>query len=682
MIFFIRKGYNDMAAKDLKKKLPLKKLNKRELENTSKQIRSYTVAAITAAGSGHTGGCMSAAEIATVLYFNVMNHDPKDPHWEDRDRIFWSVGHKAPLIYAALGLSGYFDIKDIMTLRKFGSLFEGHPNAEKLPGLETSSGSLGQGLGIAIGSALSAKLKKKDYRTYCILGDGELNEGSVWEAAMSASHYNLDKLIAIIDRNRLQIDGYTEDVMKLEPLADKWKSFGWEVLECDGHNIDELLETFNKAIKIEKRPVVIIANTIKGKCISFAEDVCSYHGAPPKDGVEGKESLEKAIDDIACPNFSQEKIKSLLMISDNYQVDVEKKISSLVPKFSKDYFWNKEKSMKVKMEPNRMGFGGGLEEAGSDPKVVALGADISQSTRISAFYENNPERKDRWFSMGVAEQNMTTVAAGFAKEGFIPFIGSYGVFITGRNWDQIRTTICYNNYNVKILDGHGGISVGPDGATHQALEDISNLYYLPNMKIAVPVDSVEAKKATLAIKEVQGPATIRLAREATPIVTKEDSIFKLGSANIFRYREKKDNFIDAFECYLSTEYKNENEDLTIIASGPILAESMRAAYILKEEYNVESRVINVHTIKPIDKNSIIRAAKETKFIITCEEHQVGGFGNIVAGIISTENIDKPIKMRMIGINDRFGQSGGPWELLKYFGLTSEFIVKCFLDFNK
>jgi len=300
---------------------------------------------------------------------------------------------------------------------------------------------------------------------------------------------------------------------------------------------------------------------------------------------------------------------------------------------------------------------------------------------MSAFYENNPERKNRWFSMGIAEQNMTTVAAGFAKEGYIPFIGSYGVFITGRNWDQLRTTVCYNNYNVKIVDGHGGISVGPDGGTHQTLEDISNLYYLPNMKISIPTDSIEAKKSTLAIKDIEGPVAIRLAREATPIVTTEDSNFNFGLANIYRYRKESKNFIDAFNCYLSTKYRNENEDLTIIASGPIFAESLRAAYILKEEYNIESRVINIHTVKPIDSKAIIDAAKETKAIITCEEHQIGGFGNIVAGIISTASIDKPIKMEMIGVPDTFGQSGAPWELLKYFGLTSEFIVKCFVNKN-
>jgi len=647
----------------------------KNLKQKTKLLRSYIMTAITAAGSGHTGGCMSSAEIAAVLYFNILNHNPKDPNWEDRDRVFWSVGHKAPTIYAALGLSGYFDIDDTVTLRKLGSPFEGHPNAQKLPGIETSSGSLGQGLGIAVGSALSARLKGKDYYIYCILGDGELNEGSVWEAAMSASHYSLDNLVAVVDRNRLQIDGYTKDVMNLKPLTDKWRAFGWEVLECNGHNIEELIQAFNKAKTVKEKPSVIIAHTVKGKCISYAEDVCSYHGMAPKDGIEGDQSLDKAIKDINCLQFTKEKVDMLLSKAESYQEKIDKKISSLVPELSKDYFWNRQDIMKVNMEPNRIGFGKGIEEAGRDLRVVALGADISDSIKISDFYRNHPERSNRWFSMGIAEQNMTTVAAGLAKEGYIPFIGSYGVFITGRNWDQLRTTVCYNNYNVKIVDAHGGISVGPDGATHQTLEDISNLYYLPNMKIAVPVDSIEAKKATLAIKDIEGPAAIRIAREATPVVTTKDTPYEFGTANIYCYRGKKGNFSHAFDCFLSTEYKNESEDISIIACGPILTEALRAAYILKEEYDIEARVINMHTVKPVDKGAIIDAAKETKAVLTCEEHQVGGFGNIVAGIISRAKIDKPLNMDMIGVEDRFGQSGAPWELMKLFGLTAEFIAE-------
>lgn len=654
--------------------------NFQELKDIAKKMRCYSITAITLAGSGHTGGVMSIIDIAAALYFKVIKHDPKNPAWIDRDRVFWSVGHKAPALYASLGLSGYFNINDMVLLRKLGSGFEGHPNRFKLPGIESSSGSLGQGLGIAIGSALNARLEGKDYRVYCIMGDGELDEGSVWEAAMSASHYKLDNLIAIIDRNGLQIDGLTSEVMEIEPLAAKWNSFGWEVFECDGHDIENLVNTLSKAIAIKGKPSVIIAYTVKGKCISYTENVCGYHGISPKDGISGKESLSKALEDINCTEFTKLKLDYLITKATSYQKEIEIKIGESVPKFSKNYFWNCQEVMKVEMEPTRTGFGKGIQKAGSDPKVCAFGADITDSIKMSSFYEGHPERKNRFFSMGIAEQNMTVVAAGLAKEGKIPFIGSYGVFVTGRNLDQIRTTICYNNYNVKIVDAHGGISVGPDGATHQALEDLTNLYYLPNMHIVVPIDTIEAEKATLAIKDLYGPAAIRLAREATPIVTKQDTPFKPGIANIIRYRGIKIKFIDSFDIYLSEDYRNENEQITIIACGPIAAEALRAAYILKEEFGIEVRILNIHTVKPIDSSAIINAAKETKLIITCEEHQVGGFGNIIAGIISeNKNFNDPYKLDMIGINDRFGESGKPWELMKLFRLTAEFIAKIAKD---
>ena len=669
-------GYTIMPMFDSNSGKIIKDYSIEELKEIAKLMRSYSIIAISAAESGHTGGTMSIIDIATVLYFKIIKHDPKNPQWADRDRVFWSTGHKAPALYAALGLSGYFDIDNIILLRRLFSGFEGHPNRFKLPGIEASSGSLGQGLGIAVGSALSARLDNKNYKIYCLLGDGELEEGSVWEAAMSASHYKLDNLVAIVDRNYLQIDGLTSKVMEIEPLGLKWEAFGWKVFECNGHNIEEIVKTLTNAYFIKDKPVVIIAKTIKGKGITYAENVCGYHGISPKDGLTGKESLKIALDDIECSQIDKIKVDRLIKKVNTYQKEIDNRIENIVPKYSKNYFWNSEDSMRVEMEPTRMGFGRGIDKLGSDPRVVTLGADITDSIRMSSFYQNHPERKNRFFSMGIAEANMTVVAAGLAKEGKIPFIGSYGVFVTGRNWDQIRTTICYNNYNVKIVVAHGGISVGPDGATHQSLEDISNLYYLPNMKIVVPSDSIESEKATVSIKEIYGPASIRLAREATPIITKKDTPFIFGKANIIRYRKQRPNFIDAYDIFPSTSYENEKENISIITCGPIVAEALRAAYIMKEEFGIETRVVNMHTIKPIDVDAVLNAYSNTKVVITAEEHQIGGFGNIIAGIISKyKKFADPYILDMVGINDRFGESGQPWQLMKLFGLTAEFIAK-------
>jgi transketolase len=343
-----------------------------------------------------------------------------------------------------------------------------------------------------------------------------------------------------------------------------------------------------------------------------------------------------------------------------------------MPVFKQNYWWNETEKMKVTMDPTRMGFGRALEQIGEDKNIIAFGADITSSIKMDDFYKNHPERKSRFFSMGIAEQNMTVVAAGFAKEGKKSFIGTYGVFVSGRNWDQIRTTCCYNNFNVKIAGAHGGISVGADGATHQALEEIPLMYYLPNMHLEVPCDSIETGKSTFAITKVDGPGYIRYGRESTPVVSKPDTVFEFGVANVIRFRQIQNNFIDAFEIILSNKYKSEKEDLCIVACGPMVAEAMRAAWILKQEYNIETRILNIHTVKPIDKVALLKAAEEIGKILSVEEQQVGGFGNIVAGVVTQgKKFSKPFIMDMVGINDHFGESGAPWDLMKAFGLSAE-----------
>jgi transketolase len=280
--------------------------------------------------------------------------------------------------------------------------------------------------------------------------------------------------------------------------------------------------------------------------------------------------------------------------------------------------------------------------------------------------------------MGIAEQNMMGVAAGLSRQGLIPVTGTYGVFASGRAWDQIRTTICYSNLNVKIAGAHGGISVGPDGATHQSLEEIALMSILPNMHVYVPCDSVETEKATKhALLELVGPAYVRYAREATPIITKAETPYQFGVANIIRYRGEQPRFQDAFQTFLSTNYLGEHEDLSIVACGPMVPEAMRAAWILKEEFGIETRIVNVHTVKPLDLAALLQAASQTHVVLTAEEHQVGGFGNIIAGAILRHRraFEQPLLFDMIGVQDRFGVSGKPWELVQHFGLTAEHIAE-------
>jgi transketolase len=644
-----------------------------ELRTAAAEMRAFDIIDIFAAGSGHPGGTLSIMDIAAALYLRVLNHDPRDPVWPDRDRVFWSTGHKAPALYVALGKAGYFPLEGTVLLRQLGSGFEGHPNWLELPGVEISSGSLGQGLGVAVGDALAGKLLGRPYQVYCIMGDGEQQEGSIWEAAMAAGHYKLDNLCGIIDKNDLQIDGWVRDVMNVDPLAEKYRAFNWKVLEIDGHDMDKILEAFEGARANTGLPTLIIAHTVKGKGVSFMENEAGWHGVAPN-----REQFEKAMVELTTPSLPRARTEALLARAAEYGVQAARKTKDTLPTFRHDYWWNAGSTMKVDMDPTRMGFGRGLEKAGGDERVVTLHADISGSIRITDFEAKHPERRRRVFSVGIAEQNMMEVAAGLAKEGLIPVTGTYGVFASGRCWDQIRTTICYSNLNVKIAGAHGGISVGADGATHQALEEISLMSVLPNMNLLAPCDSLETERATLfTLLDLRGPAYIRFAREATPVVTTPRTPFRYGVANIIRYRGEKPRFLEAFETFLSIDYAGEHEDVSIVACGPMVPEAMRAAWLLKEEYGLETRVVNMHTVKPLDVGALVQAADQTRLVLTAEEHQVGGFGNIVAGAIlrHRQNYKHPLLFDMVGVNDRFGLSGKPWELVQEFGLSAEHIAE-------
>lgn len=303
---------------------------------------------------------------------------------------------------------------------------------------------------------------------------------------------------------------------------------------------------------------------------------------------------------------------------------------------------------RIEQKPTRFGYADALLELGAaDPRVVVLDADLAKSTLTGRFAEKFPER---FFDCGIAEQNMLGIAGGLALAGKVPFVNTYGVFLAGRAWDQIRTSICYGELNVKVVGAHGGLSVGPDGATHQALEEIALMRVLPNMRVIVPCDSNEARRATLAAAKLEGPVYIRLGREPTPVITTEATPFRFGQAETCR----------------------NGRDVTIFACGLMVYLSLVAAEKLQQQ-GISARVVNLHTVKPIDKQAIVKAAKETKCIVTCEEHQVmAGFGSAVAEVVARRC---PVPMEMVGIQDMFGESGQPWELLKKYHLMDEDIIK-------
>ena len=303
--------------------------------------------------------------------------------------------------------------------------------------------------------------------------------------------------------------------------------------------------------------------------------------------------------------------------------------------------------------PMRDGYGKALLKLiGNGKPVVALDADVAKSTRTVWVRDQSPEH---FLDMGIAEQDMVGTASGLALGGIIPFASTYGVFLAGRAWDQIRTTVCYNNLNVKLAGAHAGISVGPDGATHQALEDVALMRVLPNMTVVVPCDAVETEKATLALAEREGPCYIRFGREAVPVITDEDSPFEIGKANVLR----------------------DGKDAVLFANGAMVYEGLEAAKQLAGE-GIDLMVVNLHTVKPLDQEAVLAAARKTGRVITAEEHQAaGGMGSAVAECLAQHY---PVPMRILGMQDGFGESGAPDELMKRYGFSSDAIYQAVKDF--
>lgn len=298
----------------------------------------------------------------------------------------------------------------------------------------------------------------------------------------------------------------------------------------------------------------------------------------------------------------------------------------------------------IEKEPTRFGYGRGIVVAGkADKNVVALSADLTGSTKTDDFKKEFP---DRFIQVGIGEQNMASVAAGLSAAGKVPFFASYAMFSPGRNWEQIRTTICYNNSNCKVAGAHAGVSVGPDGATHQAIEDVALTRVIPRMTVIVPCDSVETEKATIAAAKMYGPVYLRYNREKTPIITTKDTPFEIGKAITLR----------------------EGKDVSVFACGQLVYRALQAAEELSKE-GVDVEVVNVHTIKPLDEKLVIESVKKTNCVVSVEEHQIaGGLGSVIAETLAK---NYPAPMEFVGVNDRFGESGDPDELLEKFGLTSE-----------
>ena len=614
----------------------------KELKEKAAVIRKDILSMIYAAQSGHPGGSLSSADIMTALYFQTMRIRPQEPHWIDRDRLILSKGHACPVWYSCLAEKGFFPLEELLTLREINSRLQGHPDMKKTPGIDYTTGSLGQGLSAGVGMALGLRQEKSKAYVYVILGDGELNEGQVWEAAFSAAKFGLNNLITFIDYNNLQLDGCCDEIMPLEPLADKWRAFNWEVYEIDGHNLEEILETVDKA-KSSSKPAVIIARTSKGKGVSFMENECDWHGKAPNH-QEFIDALKELGFDAHKDTLAQKALEKVQAMQTGATRE------SLAP-------YVRPAQQDAKPRPTRDAYGDALVELGDEfADLVVFEADISKSTRTNQFAKRFPER---FFQFGIAEANMMAAAGGMAALGKIPFVSTYAVFASMRACEQVRTMIAYPNLNVKIAVSHGGITPANDGVTHQGSEDLGILRVIPGLTILMPADYPSTRKLVRQALLHKGPVYLRFTRDAVPIIYSETDVFEIGKGNLLV----------------------EGSDITLFAIGDMVSSALQAAHKLLN-IGIHAEVIDLHTLKPLDEELVLKSAGKTGHVITIEDHQItNGLGSAVAELLGER---LPCKIHRIGLRDTFAESGRYDLLLKKYGMDAEAIQKTaerMLDFH-
>jgi transketolase len=668
----------------------------RDLDAIANRLRRHVIGMTYAAGTGHPGGSLSAADMMAALYFHELRIDPQRPEWPDRDRFLLSKGHACPVWYAALAERGYFPVEELSGLRHISSHLQGHPDMRKTPGVDMTAGPLGSGAAAAAGMALGARITGRDFRTYVMVGEGDLQEGCTWEAVLLAGHRRLDNLCMLIDYNRSQVDGRSDDILCLDPLGDKLRACGWAVREIDGHDIAQILNALSWARETVEMPAAILAHTLKGKGVSFMEDRHEWHGKAPNReqaiaalaelgetgeiepalGLKSEAGNQSPLEadwtrptfQSSSDDFGSQTSNELGGIGDARSAHAADDAGSApaagnspsAPEPGEPLLASAGSGAPASLTPFggrerrilRNAFGKTLVELGAElPNLVVLDADISSSLKTGTFSKRYPERH---INFGVAEQDMMLGAAGLATTGLIPVACTYATFATLRACEQIRSFICYAHLNVKIACSHGGLEVGWDGPTHQGTEDIAVMRALPGMTVVVPADAVAASALLRQVVAMEGPVYFRMGRNPVPVIYDQRQPFAVGRANAVR----------------------DGSDLTIIATGVMVALALDAAAELAPE-GIEARVIDMHTVKPLDGQAVLRAADETGAVLTAEDHSViGGLGSAVAEYLSEH---MPVPILRVGIPDTFCRSGEPEALFAMYRMAAPDIARAARD---
>ncbi|ADJ27339.1 transaldolase [Nitrosococcus watsonii C-113] len=598
------------------------------LQETAQQLRRLVIRMTTEAGSGHPTSCLSCAEIVTALFFHEMRWDPSDPKARNVDAFILSKGHAAPILWAALWEAKAIN-EDPLSLRKWGSSLEGHPTPNN-PWVKVATGSLGQGLAAANGIALANRLDDVDARIYCLLGDGECSEGSVWEAAQFASLNHLSNLVAIVDVNALAQSDPAPYQHDTDVFSRRFQSFGWEAITVDGHDLGAILSALEQAKKTG--PTAIIAKTEKGKGVSFLEGKEGWHGKPLN-----REEMEKALaelgEDQAVAPVDSRRVG-------HYTPPPQSKPAPPLPV---NYSLGEQIA-------TRDGFGSALKKLGEFlPELVVLDGDVKNSTRTEYFAEAYP---DRFFESYIAEQNMAGAALGLAAYGKIACATSFACFLT-RAYDFIRMAGHSRPAHLIFCGSHAGVSIGEDGPSQMGLEDLAMFRAVSGSTILYPCDGVSAEHLTQQATKTQGIVYIRTTRGKTPVIYNNDEPFSIGGSKTLR-TSKEDQF-------------------TIIAAGITVHEAL-VAYEQLKKGGILTRIIDAYSIKPLDEETLAKAAHETQGLLTVEDHWLdGGLGDAVAATVCGQ---VPVYRLAITAEPR---SGKPEELLERYGISRQAIVQKILE---
>jgi transketolase len=594
------------------------------LHELAQQLRVDSVRAAAAAGSGHPTSSMSAADLMAVLAARYLRYDFDAPENRGNDHLVFSKGHASPLLYGLYKLAGAIDDSELLTFREFGSRLQGHPTPE-IPWVDVATGSLGQGLPIAVGIALAGKrLEAADYRVWVLCGDSELAEGSMWEAFEHAGQAGLDNMIAIVDVNRLGQRGPTMHGWDTASLAARAEACGWDVQEIDGHDLEAIDAAYARALAAGG-PAVIFARTKKGSGVAAVEDKDGQHGKPLPDPEAAVEELggerSQRIEVGAPPEAPSYEIARAAVERPSYEVG--EKVAT------------------------RGAYGDALAWLGSvDERVVALDGEVGNSTYAERFAAVHPQR---FFEMYIAEQQMVAAGVGLQTRGWKPFASSFGAFLS-RAYDFIRMA-AISDADLKLCGSHVGVSIGPDGPSQMALEDIAAFRAVLGSVVLYPSDANQAVALLEAMNGHRGLSYMRTTRGATPVIYGPGESFEIGGSRTVR--------------------SGDADRVTLIAAGITLHEALAAAEELAGK-GVAARVIDLYSVKPVDRDAILKAANETEALVTIEDHWAeGGIGETVAGVLAEAAASTPLVR--LAVTER-PTSGPPEDLLRAAGIDAASIV--------